>query len=319
MPQDQDDIKGADAMKQAPTPGPLMVGDYAVRLEDHPLVKAGDVHRVTEMFRGGYLGFARPVGGEWNPSGWRKCDADGWMPWSGGENPVPGQRVQVKWRADRGEIGSKSYPSDDLGWRDPTIIAFRLAPTAPVEASGAELHPKTAALVDRFAAELKSKLAKAEAKYGYAADWLKPDWQDELTESLAEHIQKGDPRDVAAYCAFAWHHGWSTSDAAEHFAPNFHFQTNRDQIAKCIRRAVGDAWIGDAQAEVAAEAVLSLRPQPSGETREGPTKAEILGVVRQYCAPAWCSVDRLTDALHALSARPAPVASGDQHSSGEGK
>lgn len=26
MPQDQDDIKGADAMKQAPTPGPLSVG-----------------------------------------------------------------------------------------------------------------------------------------------------------------------------------------------------------------------------------------------------------------------------------------------------
>ena len=49
-------------------------------------------------------------------------------------------------------------------------------------------------------------------------------------------------------------------------------------------------------------------PQPSGENREGPTKAEILGVVRQYCAPAWCSVDRLTDALHAISARPAPVA-----------
>jgi phospholipase C len=51
------------------------VGDRAERLEDHPLVKAGEVHEVTEMFRGGYLGFRRPVGGEWNPSGWRKVTA----------------------------------------------------------------------------------------------------------------------------------------------------------------------------------------------------------------------------------------------------
>lgn len=129
-------------MTQAPTPGPLMVGDYAVRLEDHPLVKAGEVHRVTEMFRGGYLGFAPPVGGEWNPVGWGKCDADGWMPWSGGENPVPGQRVQWRTRNETDRV--MSVLSNNLDWThecrrgfDP-IIAFRLAPTAPVEASGSE-------------------------------------------------------------------------------------------------------------------------------------------------------------------------------------
>lgn len=33
-------------------------------------------------------------------------------------------------------------------------------------------------------------------------------------KGLAEHVAKGDPRDVAAYCAFAWHHGWSTAEAA---------------------------------------------------------------------------------------------------------
>jgi len=31
-----------------------------------------------------------------------------------------------------------------------------------------KLHPKTAALVDRFAAALKEKLAAAEEKYGYS-------------------------------------------------------------------------------------------------------------------------------------------------------
>lgn len=50
------------------------LGDYAERLEDHPLVKVGEVHQVTQMYRGGYLGFAMPVGGEWNPRRWRKVD-----------------------------------------------------------------------------------------------------------------------------------------------------------------------------------------------------------------------------------------------------
>lgn len=92
-----------------------------------------------------------------------------------------------------------------------------------------ELHPATTDLVDRFAAELKSKLAKAEAKYGYAADWLNPDWQSELIESLAEHIHKGDPRDVAAYCAFAWHHGWPVSGAVDCFSRSFSPHAENDQ------------------------------------------------------------------------------------------
>lgn len=66
-------------------------------------------------------------------------------------------------------------------------------------------------LVDRFAAALKDKLRAAEAKYGRNDDWLETDWRDELIAHLQHHIAKGDPRDVAAYCAFAWHHGWSLS------------------------------------------------------------------------------------------------------------
>ena len=213
-----------------------------------------------------------------------------------------------------------------FNWGDATslgaFLSERLAPTAPVEASGSELNPATADLVDRFAAELKSKLAKAEAKYGYAADWLKTDWQDELNESLAEHIQKGDPRDVAAYCAFAWHHGWSTSDVAGHIAPKFHFQASRERIAKCIRRAVGDAWIGECQAEVAADAILNLRPQPSGETR--PTDEEIRSAIKateykyfgdyEFTDDQHAAVDVLVRAAQSVI-RPAPVASGGQHSS----
>ena len=73
-----------------------------------------------------------------------KADADGWMPWSGGENPVPGQMVD--WKARNGV--SASCSSDDLhGWNHPhesgsryDIIAFRLSRPAseqPVEAIGA--------------------------------------------------------------------------------------------------------------------------------------------------------------------------------------
>jgi len=66
-------------------------------------------------------------------------------------------------------------------------------------------------LVDRFAVALKEKLAAAEQKYGYDDTWREDDWRDDLVEKLQEHVLKGDPRDVAAYCAFAWHHGWSVA------------------------------------------------------------------------------------------------------------
>ena len=89
------------------------------------------------------------------------------------------------------------------------------APVAPAGSDGeAKLQPATAALVDRFAAALKEKLAAAEVKYGYSDGWLADHWQGQLVTKLVDHVQKGDPRDVAAFCAFAWHHGWSITPAA---------------------------------------------------------------------------------------------------------
>ena len=66
-------------------------------------------------------------------------------------------------------------------------------------------------LVSRFSAALLSKLRVAEKKYGYNNDWQRDGWAETCREHLLEHIAKGDPRDVAAYCAFIWHHGWSTA------------------------------------------------------------------------------------------------------------
>jgi len=74
-----------------------------------------------------------------------------------------------------------------------------------------ELNPDTAKLVRRFARALANKLLSAQRKYGYGNSWLADDWQEKCREELQRHVAKGDPRDVAAYCAFMWHHDWSTT------------------------------------------------------------------------------------------------------------
>ena len=65
------------------------------------------------------------------------------------------------------------------------------------------------ALVDRFAAALKAKLKASEAKYQHGYAWQDKGWQESLIKQLHAHVAKGDPLDVAAYCAFAWHHQWA--------------------------------------------------------------------------------------------------------------
>lgn len=93
----------------------------------------------------------------------------------------------------------------------------------------AELHPLTANLVVRFARALAAKLAAAEKKYGYTDGWRDQNWMDECRAKLVEHIAKGDPRDVAAYCAFLWHHGESTAgaQAAPAAQPSSEFERGR--------------------------------------------------------------------------------------------
>jgi hypothetical protein len=73
------------------------------------------------------------------------------------------------------------------------------------------MNPDTADLVRRFSDALVEKLARAEKKYGYSNDWLDDDWMDECRAKLRAHVDKGDPLDVAAYCAFLWHHNEPTT------------------------------------------------------------------------------------------------------------
>ncbi len=77
------------------------------------------------------------------------------------------------------------------------------------------LQAGAADLRARFAAALAEKMHHAQKKLqddGYEGDeWEGVDWSRECSQQLLDHIAKGDPRDVAIYCAFIWHHGWRTS------------------------------------------------------------------------------------------------------------
>lgn len=58
--------------------------------------------------------------------------------------------------------------------------------------------------VDRFAAAMKEKLAQARAKGRGGWEQCDP---VELSLMLREHVEKGDPRDVANFCMFLWSMG----------------------------------------------------------------------------------------------------------------
>ena len=66
------------------------------------------------------------------------------------------------------------------------------------------LHPRAASLVRRFAEAMGKKLDKSQRKYGYTDDWTESSLIG-LQDALIEHVEKGDPIDVANFCAFLWH------------------------------------------------------------------------------------------------------------------
>ncbi|EGN3384359.1 hypothetical protein IH086_001179 [Salmonella enterica] len=91
------------------------------------------------------------------------------------------------------------------------------APPAPV--MPAELHPDTQNLAANFCTALAEKLYGAQLKYGYDADWKQDGWHTQCLAHFHQHIAKGDPRDVAAYCAFMWYHGWKTESVSGPVVP----------------------------------------------------------------------------------------------------
>ena len=81
----------------------------------------------------------------------------------------------------------------------------------PVDEEELRLNPWTERLVNDFCSALKDKLLAAQIKYHYDDGWRDSNWQQECLKKFKSHIEKGDPRDVAAYCAFMWFHGWTTN------------------------------------------------------------------------------------------------------------
>lgn len=60
------------------------------------------------------------------------------------------------------------------------------------------------AAIDRFAVALKGKLAQARAKGRSGREGCDP---RDISNMLREHVEKGDPRDVANFCMFLWANG----------------------------------------------------------------------------------------------------------------
>ena len=142
---------------------------------------------------------------------------------------------------------------------------------APKETAKPELHPKTAELVSSFAEELRAKLRAAEIKYGYTDNWARHDWKEECQRHLLEHLAKGDPRDVAIYCAFLWHHAWPTLPPKLRLSPGWVPSYNDPDNRNCLPEAEpieepakpGD-WMREAAADII-ELTLDHPPKTSEE------------------------------------------------------
>ena len=247
---------------QAPTPGPLDSESVKLLVKGDLLLCADRIIRSVEQVDAerGVLWFTD--GEACGPSVCAfigRPKADGWMPWSGGENPVPGQRVERKERS--GDLVWCACLSDDLRWShsgwDTDIIAFRLAPTALVEASGSERDGPLSDLI------LKKLPVRPTPEMLAAAEEL---------EDANGHLRCG---------------------------------------AEQVWRAMVEAWSP------------LPSPQPSGETRDAVARVlEPWGPPQPGRGPVtvrrWEDALAKADAILALLSRPAPVASGGQHSSGEG-
>ena len=192
-------------MTQAPTPGPL--DSESVKL----LVK-GDLLRRTDNAIGQFERLSVSGLVVWNPyrekrdpseilSFIGRPDGDGWMPWSGGENPVGEARVEVKFRDGSSDIQSGYEWNWDSEYAP--IIAFRLAPTAPVEASGSE--PMTEREIQQWIEACNHEPARQVLR-DYLA--LRPQPSGETREdrlsaaliAMVEHFERVDaaPEDKAA-------------------------------------------------------------------------------------------------------------------------
>ncbi|MBU9164238.1 hypothetical protein [Burkholderia multivorans] len=142
---------------------------------------------------------------------------------------------------------------------------------APAEAR--EPHSDDVA-VDSFAAAMKHKLALARAKGRGGWETCSP---ADLSRMLREHVEKGDPRDVANFCMMLWHHGSPIVSApadARVAQAGARVGLTDEQIDEIARPFAGLGGIEDYRAF--ARALLAAHPgQP--EPKEPPSPDDIQG------------------------------------------
>ena len=128
--------------------------------------------------------------------------------------PLSAEELDELERLSRRPVTDDVHVATTLGltFRDLRRLIAAARHSALPAAPGVEgLNPDTAILVQRFGVALAEKLRAAEVKYGHGNGWLDANWKVGCVEQLREHVEKGDPLDVAAYAAFCWHHRWPTN------------------------------------------------------------------------------------------------------------
>lgn len=145
----------------------------------------------------------------------RKPMRDRWAAWSAALEAAEAERMCATHHDITADIvrscAASGIEVDSLDVLMAVERALPVAAPSSAEQAADELHPKTRDLVTRFSAAMAEKLLKAQRKYGYSDGWADAGWLDECRQHLRQHVAKGDPLDVANYCAFLWHHGASTT------------------------------------------------------------------------------------------------------------
>ena len=160
----------------------------------------------------------------------------------------------------------RSFPLD-------TELGFKSLGKVPLFTFFPEAKTPIDDLVNRFSEALREKLRAAEEKYGYNNGWLRGDWREQLIECLYQHAAKGDPRDVAAYCAFAWHHNWSLTHHQQRNA----VEVTDEMVIAATKSMYGDngAWAKEPM-RAALEAALSAVASRDREDAERYRKVKTL-------------------------------------------
>ncbi|MBX9848731.1 MAG: hypothetical protein K2X64_05515 [Rhodocyclaceae bacterium] len=125
------------------------------------------------------------------------------------------------------------------------------------------LHIDSQRLVLQFAEAMAEKLKAAQDKYGYSNGWTQPDWMDACRADLMLHIAKGDPRDVAIYAAFLWHHKQPTIVKHPDLEPHECWSSNNEEFRHSSLGDVLDDLSGECELEAGMVVYVATAEPPT--------------------------------------------------------